>query len=87
MVSPETQELARRAEAIYEQRLRAILEPTQRGMFVAIEPDSGDHFVGKKIIDAIQASQRVHPDRLCYVMRIGFPTAVEFGYAHHERDR
>src|SRR5262245_63743511 len=73
----ETDELARRAEAIYEQRLRALLEPAHRGMFVAIEPDSGDHFLGKSVIEAMTAAEQAHPGRKTYVLRVGYRAANE----------
>jgi len=79
MVSPETMELVRRAEQIYEQRLRTELEKAHHGEFVAIEPDSGDHFVGRTLEDAIGAARRAHPQRLSYTLRIGYPVALEIG--------
>jgi hypothetical protein len=79
MPSLEKTELARRAEAIYEQRLKAILEPEHRGEFVVIEPDSGDYFLGRTLSEAVWAAYRNYPDRETYVVRIGYPVAVEFG--------
>jgi hypothetical protein len=79
MVSAEVQENVRRAELIYAQRLRAELEPTYRGSFVAIDPDSADFFLGRTIEEAAAAARLAHPDQLSHVIRIGFPTAVEIG--------
>jgi hypothetical protein len=71
--------LACRAETIYEQRLKAKLEPEHRGQFVVIEPDSGDYFLGRTMIQAAEAAYKVYPDRQTYLLRIGYPVAVEFG--------
>ena len=60
MASQQSQELARRAGVIYEQRLRAQLEHTHPDEFVAIEPDSGDYFLGRTLSDAIQAARSAH---------------------------
>ncbi len=77
MSDHEKSELARKAEALYESRLRAPLEAAHRDEFLAIEPESGDYFLGSNYSDAIQASRRAHPDRLYYCLRIGHKAAVE----------
>jgi hypothetical protein len=79
MISPESQEIARQAEWLYEHRLKDILEPTHTGEFVAIEPPSGAHFVGATLSEAIGAARSVYPSRLVYAMRIEHRTAVHLG--------
>ena len=81
MISPESQAIARQAEWLYEHRLRALLEPTHTGEFVAIEPTSGAHFVGATLSEAIGAARSAYPSRLAYAMRIGHRTAVHLGTA------
>ena len=77
--SPESIEVARRAEELYAQRLRQPLEATHRDLFVAIEPVSGDYFLGKTLRDAGRAARAAHPNRLSYGLRIGHPVAIEIG--------
>ena len=79
MVSQETADVARRAKQLYEKELRPKLEATNMNDFVAIEPDSGDYFLGKTLSEAIQASRAKHPDRLAFAMRVGHSTAVNIG--------
>ena len=79
MVSEEERAVICRAEAIYYDRLKDELERTHRDWFVAIEPDSGDHFVDRTFYEAAQAAQRAHPGKLPHVMRVGHPVAVEIG--------
>jgi hypothetical protein len=79
MASQQSQELARRAGVIYEQRLRAQLEHTHPDEFVAIEPDSGDYFLGRTLSDAIQAARSAHPARLPFILRVGHKATVELG--------
>lgn len=74
-----TSELVRRAEQIYEERLRAELERTHRDFFVAIEPDSGEHFLGRTLSDASAAAYAVHPDRRTFVLRVGHRVTVQMG--------
>lgn len=79
MASEKSLEIVRQAESIYARRLQAILEPEHTGDFVAIEPQSGDHFLGATLSAAIAAARRAHPDRIAYVMRIGDRAAVHLG--------
>ena len=79
MVSEKTDDVARRAKQLYEHALRKKLETTNMNDFVAIEPDSGDYFIGKSLSEAIQASRADHPDRLAFVMRVGHDAAVHIG--------
>lgn len=67
------------AERIYEDRLRARLEATHGDEFVAIEPISGDYFLGDTLSEAISAARDVHPDRLAHAIRIGHKAALHFG--------
>jgi hypothetical protein len=79
MATQQSIDLARRAMEIYDKRLRAKLESTNRDDFVAIEPDSGDFYLGKTLSEAIQAARAVHPDRLPFTLRIGHRATVEIG--------
>jgi hypothetical protein len=77
--SQETLDLIRRGELIYEQRLKAALESTHRDYFVAIEPDSGDYFLGQTLSEAAMTARQKYPDRRTYLLRVGHPTAVHIG--------
>jgi hypothetical protein len=72
-------EFVSRAEQIYAKQLRAILEPEHADEFVAIEPESGDYFLGKTLSEAMGAAHRSHPDRLAHAMRVGHRAALHFG--------
>lgn len=60
-----------RGEAIYEERLKAILEPERSGEYVAIDPDSGEYAVGADLTAATQMLRRRRPDGLFYTLKIG----------------
>ncbi len=72
-------ELARRARAIYDERYKANLEANNADDFVAIEPDSGDFFLGKTLSEAIQAARAAHPQRIPFAVRVGHEATVELG--------
>ena len=46
-----------------------------KGKIAVIEPDSGDYFLGKPLIDAIKKAKATYPDKLFYSIRIGSPFA------------
>lgn len=72
-----TAELASRAETIYAQRLKDALEADHPDEFVAIEPDSGEYFLGRTLSEAIGLARKAHPDRLAHALRVGHATAVQ----------
>jgi hypothetical protein len=70
--------LAREARAIFE-KIKESLEASHPNEFVAIEPTSGEFFLGTTLSDAIGASRKQHPDRLAHAFRVGHKAAVHFG--------
>ncbi len=79
MVSQQSMDVAQKAQVIYEQRLRTKLEATNLDDFVAIEPESGDYFLGKTLSEAIQAARAAYPERLPFALRVGHRSSVEMG--------
>lgn len=75
----ETRTIADQARRIYDERLRAQLERTHLDSFVAIEPVSGNYFLGATLSEAIGAARQAHPDRLTHALRVGHPSAVHLG--------
>lgn len=74
---PET--VAREAKRIYESQFRDLLEQSHLHEFVAIEPVSGEYFLGRTLSDAIGASRKKYPDRLAHALRVGHKAAIHFG--------
>lgn len=64
---------AAKAREVYE-RIKGELEGKEG--LVAIEPDSGDYFVGKTLGQANDAAFARYPDRWLYFMRIDNPEAA-----------
>lgn len=79
MNSQDLDELVRSAKELYERKLRPRLEATHQDDFVAIEPVSGDYFLGKTLSEAAGAAHDAHPDRLTHTMRVGHEAALHFG--------
>ncbi len=63
----------RKAQAIYQKKLKPKLEGKYKGRIVAIDVESGDYFVGKTVLDAIEKGRKKHPRKMFYAVRIGYP--------------
>jgi hypothetical protein len=68
--------LCRKGQRLYQSKLKALLEPDYIGQFAAIEPDSGDYFVGERMSEAMLKAKEKHPNKLFLLVRIGFATAT-----------
>ncbi len=79
MISAQSESVAERAKVIYRERLQQTLEAESLGLFVAIEPDSGEHFLATSFSQAVAAARDTYPDRLSFVIRIGHDAAVHIG--------
>jgi hypothetical protein len=79
MVSQHSVSVAERAKSVYEERLRENLESKHPHKFVAIEPDSGDFFIGSTYGQSVMAAREAHPDRISFVIRIGHEAAIHLG--------
>jgi len=79
MLVQASRDVAQRAKQIYDIRLRPMLEAEHLHEFVAVEPDSGDYFLGRTLREAIGASRARYPDRLVHTFRVGHATAVHLG--------
>jgi hypothetical protein len=71
--------LVRSAERVYEEKLKVHLEKAHTDEFVAVEPVSGDYFLGRTLSEALGAAHDAHPDRLSHAMRVGHQAALHFG--------
>ena len=83
-------DLAERAEKFYREKLKSLLEPSQVGKFVAIEPESGRYFINESDVEAILSGRTALPDKLFYLMRIGYDVAHQIGgtgYGKRKRAR
>jgi hypothetical protein len=79
MMPQNLHELVRSAEQLYDDKLRVQLEDTHPDEFIAIEPVSGDFYLGRTLSEAMGAARDAHPDRLSHAMRVGHKAALHFG--------
>lgn len=68
-------EIVRLGVEIYDQRLKALLEPQQNGKFVAIAVEDGDYETADTSLEAGLTLRQRHPEAVFYVARVGYPFA------------
>ncbi len=71
-------DLIREGKAIYQERLEHLLEPDHAGKYVAIEPESGDYYLGRTMSEAYEQASAAHPEKRFYLARVGSRSAVSF---------
>lgn len=79
MVSAETRAVIDRAKRLYAERLQPLLEGQHLNRFVAIEPESGDYFLGDTFDEAVRSARARYPSRLSHTIRIGHRAAFHLG--------
>ena len=79
MVSDDTRSVIERANRIYAGQLQAVLEAQHTDRFVAIEPESGEYFLGDTFDEAVKSARAKHPSRLSHTIRIGQRAAFHIG--------
>jgi len=65
------EDVTREGERIYFDKLKDILEPAHNGEYVAIEVESGEYFVNKDLLTAIQEARIKYPNKLLHIVPIG----------------
>ncbi|MBM4032737.1 MAG: hypothetical protein FJ291_13240 [Planctomycetes bacterium] len=81
MVKPpkDPEGFARQAEEYYARALRAKLEPNHKGEYVVLDVESGDYEVDSDEMAALDRARAKHPDRLFYILRVGYRASVYIG--------
>jgi hypothetical protein len=79
MVSAETKSVIDRARQIYTERLQSELESKHMDRFVAIEPVSGEYFLGDSFDEAVKSARTKYPSRLSHTIRVGHRAAFHIG--------
>lgn len=76
----------RQGRQLYEEKLKAELEPKHTGRFVAIEPNTGDYFLGNTSTEALLAAHTAMPNSRFYLKRVGYETTHQIGsYGNRHR--
>jgi hypothetical protein len=70
-----TLEFSAKAQNIYKQ-IKNQLEKDHKDEYVAIEPDSGDYFLGNDQIEVITKAKKKYPNKIFYLIKIGHEAVI-----------
>ena len=72
-------EISDRAKKIYEDKIKALVEPEENGKFIVIDIESGDYEVNQKMLVASRRLRERRPDCVGYGGRVGYDAAYHIG--------
>lgn len=67
--------LAEKGREFYNQNLKSVFEPERNGNFIALDPETGEYFLGATGREALGKAETALPARRFYLQRIGFTFA------------
>lgn len=77
------QHIAEEGAKIYEQ-IKSSYDPKEKGKFLAIEIDSKKEYLGNTSAEALASARKEHPDKVFYVVKIGFDVAETMAHSFME---
>jgi hypothetical protein len=79
-------ELAEKSKNFYERELKQKLESSEKGKFIAIEPETESYFVDTNGTKALLRARQAFPDKMFFLMRIGYEAAHTLGGYGYKRN-
>ena len=81
-------EIGDRAEAIYRDRIRPLMEPGDKGKIVVIDILSGAYELDQDFLATSDRMQERHPDSVTFAIRVGYQSVWSFsgGYGPEDND-
>lgn len=82
------EDIAQKGTTIYES-VKENYDPEQKGKFLAIDIESKDVYLADTSNEAVEQAKKAHPDKVFYVVRIGYSSAEalanmdEYAYGLH----
>lgn len=68
------QKIAEEGTKIYEQ-IKVKYDPKEKGKFLAIDIDSKETYLGNTSAEALESAREHHPNKIFYIVKIGFDVA------------
>jgi len=68
------QKIAEEGVKIYDQ-IKVNYDPKEKGKFLAIDIDSKNTYLGNTSAEALELARQNHPNKVFYVVKIGFEVA------------
>ena len=72
-------EVTELAKAIYKEKIKSLVEPSENGKFIVIDVENGDYEIAEKHITASDRLRERRPNAVAYAGRVGYRTAYSTG--------
>ena len=72
-------EIASMGEAIYQDRIRPLVDPSKKGKFVVVDVRSGDYEIDDEDIVATLRLRERRPDAMTFAVKVGYRYAYSIG--------
>ena len=79
-------EVCDRGERIYEERIKALVEPQENGRFIVIDIESGDYEIADEGMDASRILRDRRPHSVRFGAKVGYPAAFNLGWGGESID-
>jgi hypothetical protein len=74
------EDVALRAQSLYESQIRAVVEsPETVGKMVIIDIETGEYAIGENDLEAVRSLRQTNPTARLFGIRIGYDVAVSLG--------
>ena len=73
-------------ERIYEERIKALVEPQENGRFIVIDIESGDYEIADDGMDASRRLWERRPQSVRFGAKVGYPAAYNLGWGGESVD-
>ena len=74
-----SEEIVQRGQALYDQQLRAEVEPDHKGEFLVVDIESGKYELDVSELAALKRAKAKKPDAALYILRVGYSAAYRVG--------
>lgn len=80
------QKIADEGAKIYEE-IKINYDPKEKGKFLAIDIDSKNVYLGNTSAEALELARQSHPNKIFYVVKIGFDAAETMAQSFAENKK
>ena len=77
-------EVCDRGEKIYEEQIKHLVEPREKGKFIVIDIESGDYEIDEEELEASERLKQRRPDSIRFLARVGCKAAYHMGWGGPE---
>ena len=77
--APPGNEVASKGQAIYNEKIRPLVDPAEKGKLVVIDVDTGDYEIDSNHAAAVGRLEARHPGVITFTVRVGYSAAFKLG--------